>query len=110
MIKILKRHKIETKFRKKRSLNGQQLQLYVEYFMISDSTIFDKFSNLLNTSNNNIVIQYLQIYYVQLVNAINQRYFITFQNDQDLMISVSLVGILIETVGVYLKYNFKIQA
>jgi hypothetical protein len=77
--------------------------------MISDSTIFDKYSNLLKTSNNNIVIQYLQIYYVQLVNAINQRCYITFQNDQDLMISVSLVGILIETVCVYLKYYLKIK-
>jgi hypothetical protein len=77
--------------------------------MISDSTIFDKYSNLLKTSNNNIVIQYLQIYYVQLVNAINQRYYITFQNDQDLMISVSLVGILIETVCAYLKYYLKIK-
>ena len=66
--------------------------------MISDSTVFDKYSNLLNTSNNNIVIQYLQVYYVQLTNAINQRYFVTFQHDPDLMVIVSLVGILIETV------------
>ena len=66
--------------------------------MITDSTVFDKYSNLLNTSNNNIVIQYLQVYYVQLTNAINQRYFVTFQHDPDLMVSVSLVGILIETV------------
>ena len=86
------------KIRKKRSLNGQPVQLYVEYAIVSDSTVFEKYTNLLNTSNPNIVIQYLQIYYAQLVNAINQRYFITFQNDPDLRISVVLVAIVIETV------------
>ena len=83
---------------KKKSVNGQPVQIYIEYAIISDSTVFNKIKYLLNTSNTTLVIQYLQIFFSQTISCVNQRFQISLKNDPDLKISVLLAGILIETV------------
>ena len=84
---------------KKKSLNGQPVQLYVEFGLISDSTVYNNYLSFFpNTVNPQIVIQYMQIYYAQVMNAVNQRYGIALQNDPDLRITIVFTGALIETV------------
>ena len=95
----LKPEESEPKLRKKRAVNGGPLQLYVEYLMVSDAVIFNRYMNLLQTSNSTIVIQYLQIFFTQLINAVNLRYINSFKNDPDLRIFVIFKGLLIETVS-----------
>ena len=93
----------DRKLLKKRAVNGQPVQVYIEYLIVSDSTIYDQVSGLLNTTNKTIVLQYMQIFFAQVTNAINQRYQISLQNDTDLRITVALQGMIIETVSVIKK-------
>jgi hypothetical protein len=104
------------------------MQLYVEYFIIADSSVYDKHRVLLKTTSNTIILQYMKIYFAHLVNSVsetfffflfsknclflhafilikvNQRYLLSFQNSSDFRICVVLKGLLLETVN--LIYNF----
>ncbi len=93
----------ETVYRKKKSVNGQPIQVYIEYGIISDSSVFNDIKYLLNTTNNILVIQYMQILFSQMVNSVNQRFLISLENDPDLRISIVLSGMLIETVSINLN-------
>ena len=83
-------------------MNGQPVQVYIEYGIISDSAVFNQIKYLLETSNTTLIIQYIQILFSQMINSVNQRYLISLENDPDLRISIVLTGMLIETVSLYL--------
>ena len=83
-------------------MNGQPVQVYIEYGIISDSAVFNQIKYLLETSNTTLIIQYMQILFSQMINSVNQRYLISLENDPDLRISIVLTGMLIETVSLYL--------
>ena len=83
------------------------VQLYVEYLIVSDSTLYNNFLSILPAAasgNVQVAIQYMQIYFAQAANAINQRYLLSLQNDANLMINVVLTGIYIETVCMFFKF------
>ncbi len=56
--------------RKKRALNGQPLNLFVEYLVVVDNTVFTKYQNLYKLDDTRLVLQYLKIHYSHIVNAV----------------------------------------
>ena len=46
------------------------MNLYIEYLAVLDSTVYLKYKNLYNQLNDQTLMQFLNIYYSQLVNAV----------------------------------------
>lgn len=55
---------------KKRSLNVQPLNLYVEYLAVIDSSVVAKYQNLFSQLSYDLVLQYLNIYLSQILNSV----------------------------------------
>ena len=66
--------------RRKRSNNGQPLNLFVEYLVVLDSSIYHKYRNAYSqlSNNNELVLQYIKIQFSQLVNSVCYRF--AFEN------------------------------
>jgi hypothetical protein len=99
--------------RKKRAVNGNPVQAYVEYLVVTDVTIYNDHSRFINSTDPNLIYQHIRIYFAYLVNGINQRYANGFFGDQDLNLNVQLTNFLILTVNFdYIKkvnfFKFKI--
>ena len=60
----------ESERRKKRSINGKPLNLYIKYLVVLESTVFAKYKALYNQLNNDLVMQYLKIHFYQLINGV----------------------------------------
>ena len=56
--------------RKRRSLNGQPVSLYVEYLAVVEPGVFTKYQNLYGFTDNQLVFQYLKIHVQQIVNSV----------------------------------------
>ena len=81
--------------RKKRALNGKPVDTYVETLVVTDQTIYNDMKAFVNSTNNNIILQNIRIYFAHVFNGINQRYQNSFSNDPDLNLNVVLQNILI---------------
>lgn len=57
--------------RKKRSVNGQPVNLYVDYLLVLDYSVYNKYQKIFNTYSSNIVMQFLRIQYSHIMNAVN---------------------------------------
>ena len=56
--------------RKRRSLNGDPLNLYIEYLVVVDSSTYAKYQRLYGQLSDELVMQYLKIHFSQLTNAV----------------------------------------
>lgn len=62
--------RFERSLKTKRALNGQPVSLLVEYMMVYDSSVFNKYTSLLGTSDLNVYAAFMKILSSQLTNAV----------------------------------------
>jgi hypothetical protein len=53
-----------------RSLLGQPLQLYVESLIVTDETIYQRFQEILNSTDQDLIFETMKIYYSFLVYGV----------------------------------------
>jgi predicted ATPase len=53
-----------------RSLLGQPLQLYVESLIVTDETIYQRFKEILNSTDQDLIFETMKIYYSFLVYGV----------------------------------------
>lgn len=92
--KLLTRKTSQTS-RTKRAPN--QRQFYVETVVVSESRVYEKNKNLLNTNDEKTVQQYMKIFYAHLISAVNHRFYLSLYNTSSIMINIVLKGVVIET-------------
>ena len=56
---------------RKRGVNDQPVNFYVEYLVVLDYTVYNKYQILFNTLNSNRLIDYLRIQYAHIINAVS---------------------------------------
>ena len=93
----------ESNFPKARSLYDQPLNFYVETLIVTDESIYNKHKVLSGSTNQNVILEHIRIYYAHAFNGVNQRYVNSFATDPDLKIFIKLTNFLILTV-IFLPY------
>lgn len=73
----------------------QDNKIIVQYLVVIDSTVYNRFVDLYGNLSSTLTTQYINMYFEQMISGINQRFQNTLQNDQNLMISVTLSNVLI---------------
>jgi hypothetical protein len=70
--KILKLRKEKTQKRKKRSLNGEPVQLYVETLIVTDVSIYNDHQRITKSTDQNVVFQHMKLYFSHVINGVNK--------------------------------------
>jgi hypothetical protein len=81
---------------KKRAV--KPLVLYVESLVVTDETIYDRFKTLLNSTDNNIIIENMKIYFAFFMYTVNLIYKNSLEYDPDLNIFIKLRNCIFLTV------------
>ncbi len=63
-----------------------------------DPSVYQDHQRYANTTNESLVLNYINIYFNHYVALINQRFVNTFQNDSNMKICVVLKNVLVLTV------------
>jgi hypothetical protein len=50
----------------------KEFNFYVQYLIVIDSSVYQKFQKLLTTFTPDLLLQYLKIYYSHIVNGVNR--------------------------------------
>ena len=83
--------------------NANPVNLYVEKLIVIDQSVYADHERFANTTNENLVLNYINIYFSHYVALINQKFVNTFQNDSNMNIYVVLKNVLILTVEYIVK-------
>lgn len=54
----------------KRAVNGQPLDLYVEVLIVADYSVLQKHRLIINSNDDNVVMQNMKIYFIHLINGV----------------------------------------
>lgn len=70
------------------------VELFIEYMIVTDTSLFNDHIRYSQTNNTNLLFLFMKAYFAHYVNGINQIFVNSFQNDQDLRITVKLSNYL----------------
>ena len=85
--------------KKKRALNGNPIQTYVEVLVVTDTSVLANFQKLANSTDPSVVFSNMRLYYAYAFNAVNQRFANSLGTDPDLRINVAVKNFLFVTVS-----------
>ncbi len=85
---------------KKRKVTGQSsiTQFNVETLVVTDYSLYLDHQRYANSTNQDLVLVHMRIYFSHVFNGVNQRFLNTFEFDQDMRLSIVIKGFLIQTV------------
>jgi hypothetical protein len=75
-------------------LDHKPVQLFIEYMIVTDTSLFNDHIRYSQTNNTNLVFLFMKAYFAHYVNGVNQIFVNSFQNDKDLRITVKLSNYL----------------
>ena len=91
--------------KKKRAVNGQPINLFVETVLVADRTIYDDHQRFAKITDPDLTFQFMKIYYSHFFSGVNQHYVNSLTDDADLRISIKLKNFIFFTVDLtILKY------
>jgi hypothetical protein len=57
---------------KKRSIDRQAVNIYIDYLVVLDQSVFNKYKKLYKQLDDDLVMQFLKIQFCQIVNGVNK--------------------------------------
>lgn len=58
--------------RKKRTLNGEPVQLYVETLIVTDLSVYNDHQRITKSTDQNVVFQHMKLYFSHVINGVNK--------------------------------------
>lgn len=58
--------------RKKRTLNGEPVQLYVETLIVTDYSVYNDHQRITKSTDQNVVFQHMKLYFSHVINGVNK--------------------------------------
>ena len=56
-------------------MNGNPVQTYIEYLVVTDPTIYADHSRFINSATTSLILQHIKIYYAYVVNGVTLKTF-----------------------------------
>jgi hypothetical protein len=81
------------------SVVQQPITFYIECLIVTDISIYEQHSRFINSSDQDLVLNHMSIYYAHLIKGVNQRFMNSFENDTQLKIYAVLKNYLFLTVN-----------
>ncbi len=72
--------------------------------IVADQTVFEDHKKYLNINDQNIIFQYMRMYFASFSYLNNLRYYNSLKNDPDLRITMTSVGFIFLTVKSFKEY------
>ena len=83
---------------RRRAADPLPAKAVVEYLIVADASIYNAHSDLIDSTNQDLIFHHMRIYFAHLVNGVNSRYNNSFGNDPDLNLDIKLKNYLFFTV------------
>lgn len=71
-----------------------------------DISVYNYYKNLVQSSDLNLILENIRVYYAHVINSVNQKYQNSLSNDPDIRINIRLTNILVASVNTQAKKKF----
>jgi hypothetical protein len=85
--------------------NGGPVEMYTEVLLYIDVSNYENHIQMAGTSEYDLVLAHIEVYYIHFMNGINQRYQNSLKNDPDLRLTIGTKNIAVESEFPYWYNN-----